>query len=105
MNHSTPRRIRFWLHSETHRALMVHTTPNYHSAAKREHWLPLSQIEVVERTVVKHPDGDGRAAGAPLVTGTLVTLDVPEWLLARKGLTEGAQLDDLDLRYLEELAA
>lgn len=104
-DHTKPVRVRLWEHATTRKAVMVHTNTRYHDASKRDRWLPLSRIEIVERVVVKHPDGDARPKGCPLITGTLLTVEAPEWLLKRKGLLDGAELDDRDRRYLASLEA
>jgi hypothetical protein len=80
--------ITLFLHSETDKAWMVNESPLHGKPPTPHIWLPKSQCTEVRRSSVPHPNaGKGVVApGAKL--GTNITLDVPEWLIAKNDLED-----------------
>lgn len=85
---SAPVERKLFHHADTDKAMLLSPTALYHDAEKLGDWFPKSQVELVSTDV--------RRGGKKLVT-----VRIPEWLLAKRkqmpdadpGLPFGAELE------------
>lgn len=85
-------RLWFWLHSWTRDALMVSIHEARYLADREHYWLPISQVREIGRRNIEHPDGPNRGKGAPLHLGTVIELEIPDWLIEARGIEKGIEI-------------
>jgi hypothetical protein len=81
------RTLKAWHHADTDKAILVSLSP----ITPRKHeeiWLPKSQVKITARENVENP-GFGTEPHIAQYRGTLLTLELPDWLVEKNPRLEG----------------